>query len=172
MKTQIIVGLTVLLMLAGCNSRYNPGNWGWFGGGGGSEPTLEPGRGYTDTSERRPLVARVLTMSVEPTHGGAIVTAVGLPPTQGYWAADLVPHFTTEAGRPTSKDGIMQLDFHIVPPPVQNYVVNQSSREITAAVFLSEQSLRLQEYDDQFLLAVECNRQYRTSDTGATCVHQ
>lgn len=140
MKTQIIIGLTAVLVLAGCQSRYNPGNWGWFGGGS-SEPTLAPRRGYTEYVETRPLVDRILSVSVEPVHGGAIVTAVGLPPTQGYWSADLVPVNTTETGRPISIDGVMLLEFRIVPPPVRNPVVNEVSREVVAGRFLSTQSL-------------------------------
>lgn len=140
MKLQILAGCVALAVLAGCESRYNPGNWGWFGGSR-SEPTLEPRRGYPLDYDPRPLVQQVLSMQVDQVSGGAVVTAVGLPPTQGYWAADLVSAYETEAGKIASRDGVIELRFLIVPPPQQRPVVNQVSREVSAGIFLSDQAL-------------------------------
>ena len=43
-------------------------------------------------------VLAVLTMTVEPIPGGAIVRASGLTPTQGWWNAELVPRDLDENG--------------------------------------------------------------------------
>ena len=130
MKLKIVAGLVMaLLVLSGCQSRYNPVNWGWFGGSR-SEATLAPNRGYPSDVDPRPLVSQVVSMQVDRVPGGAIVTAVGLPPTQGYWAADLVSTYETEAGKIASKDGVIQLEFRVVPPRGPQNVVNQRSREI------------------------------------------
>lgn len=141
MKAQIVAGLVAVLVLAGCESRYNPTNWGWFGGSR-SAPTLEPQDGYEDTTEIRPLVQQVLSMSVDQVPGGAIVTATGLPPSQGYWEADLVSAFQTVTGDVASKDGEIRLDFRIVPPRTPKPVVNQRSREVTTGLYLSDQTLQ------------------------------
>ncbi|WP_116131989.1 hypothetical protein [Tropicimonas sp. IMCC34043] len=141
MKIYRLAGLLALVLLAGCGTRLNPGNWGWFGGGRDRTPTLEPKKGYEDTTDYRPMVARVVSVQVEPVAGGVIVTAVGLPPTQGYFATDLVPTFTSEIGKPAPKDGVMALEFRIVPPPRPWPAGSQASREVTAALYLTDQSL-------------------------------
>ncbi len=140
MKVQIVAGLLAIGLLAGCQSRYSPNNWGWFGGSQ-SEPTLAPNDGYAPDYDRRPLVQQVVSMSVDQVPGGAIVTAVGLPPTQGYWEADLVSTYETESGKPAPKDGVMRLEFRIVPPRGQKRVSTAISREVTAGTFLSDQAL-------------------------------
>ncbi|SFB70291.1 hypothetical protein [Tropicimonas isoalkanivorans] len=140
MKVQIVAGLAAALVLTGCQSRYNPVNWSW-GGGNASRTTLAPDDGYEDKTERRPLVSQVLSMDVERVPGGAIVTAVGLPPTQGYWKADLVSTYQTVTGEVAAKDGEIRLEFKIIPPPVPNPVVNQQSREVVAGTYLTDQTL-------------------------------
>lgn len=141
MKLPIFAGLVAVLVLAGCQSRYNPSNWGWFGGSR-SEPSLAPRNGYPSDIDPRPLVSQVVSMSVDQVPGGAVVTAVGLPPTQGWWAADLVSTYVTEAGQTAPKDGVIQLEFRVVPPVSARGSVNKASRELTAGTFLSEQTLR------------------------------
>ncbi|PRY21433.1 hypothetical protein CLV78_10946 [Aliiruegeria haliotis] len=141
MKVQILAGVIAVLVLAGCESRYNPGNWGWFGGGR-SEPTLAPRKGYVDDSDPRPVIDQVVSMTVDKVPGGAVVTAVGLPRTQGYYAADLISTYETEAGKPAAKDGVMRLEFRIVPPRQPRPVVNQASREVVSAFYLSDQALQ------------------------------
>ncbi len=140
MKVQIVAGLVAVLVLAGCQSRYNPGNWGWFSNSSDT-PTLAPNKGYPSDVDPRPLVSQVVEMQVDQVPGGAVVTAVGLPPRQGYWAADLVSTYKSEAGKIASKDGVIQLEFRVVPPRQQTNVVNTASRELTAGAFISDQSL-------------------------------
>ncbi|MFD0981389.1 hypothetical protein [Tropicimonas aquimaris] len=141
MKAQIVAGVIAALVLTGCQSRLNPGNWGWFGGSR-SAPTLEPEDGYDQNADLRPLVEQVVSMSVEQTPGGAIVTATGLPPTQGYWKADLVSAYETVTGAVASKDGEIRLEFRIVAPPTPKPVGAARSREVTTALFLTDQTLR------------------------------
>ncbi|MDV7141592.1 hypothetical protein R3X27_02745 [Tropicimonas sp. TH_r6] len=141
MKVQIVAGLLAVLVLAGCQSRYNPGNWGWFSNSTG-EPSLAPNKGYPIDADPRPLVSQVVSMQVDQVPGGAVVTAVGLPPRQGYWGADLISTYKSEAGRIAPKDGVIQLEFRVVPPKRQTNAVNQASRELSAGAFISDQSLR------------------------------
>jgi hypothetical protein len=141
MRLQIVAGLLVLTVLAGCQSRYNPTNWGWFGGSTG-EATLAPRSGYAPDVDPRPLADQIVSMQVDRLPGGAIVTAVGLPRTQGYWKADLVSTYKTESGKTAAKDGVIRLEFRVIPPRGPRPVVNQASREISAGIYLTDQTLR------------------------------
>jgi hypothetical protein len=74
-------------------------------------------------------------MQIENHTTGVIVRATGLPPTQGYWSAELVP-------RPVDEKGTLVLEFHVFPPAGAAAVVNQQSREITVAYNLSDIKLQ------------------------------
>ncbi|WP_068111390.1 hypothetical protein [Tropicimonas marinistellae] len=141
MKAQHVAGLLAVLLLAGCESSYNPANWGWFGRSQ-STPTLAPSDGYEDTTDIRPLVSQVVSMRIERAPGGAIVTAVGLPPTQGYWAADLLSTYVDVVGDVAANNGEILLEFRIVPPRAPQPAINAQSREVTAGIFLSDQTLQ------------------------------
>lgn len=106
-------------------SRLNPFNW--F-----KRSQEEPGQ-VVDASSRdpRPLVQQVLDMKVEPYPGGAIVRATGLPPSQGWYKADLV-------ALPIDEDGVLVLEFRVTPPPAPTGVVNQQSREIVVGYAISD----------------------------------
>ncbi len=101
-----MAALSVLMLVSACGkireSRLNPFNW--FGR---SEvvQTAAPAK----AEDGRPMVQQVLSMSVEPMQGGAIVRATGLPPTQGWWDGELV-------AREMGDDGAMIYDFRLVPP--------------------------------------------------------
>lgn len=135
MRIALLAVMTALLILSACGkvrtSRFNPFNW--------SRPevtTLAPKQGYQVTADNRQLVGQVLTLVVEPMPGGAIVRATGLPPTQGYWQADLVPE---NDGEPV--DGVLTLRFVVYPPPAPTPSSTQPSREITVGLFLADQQL-------------------------------
>ena len=64
-----------------------------------------------------------------------MVRATGLPPTQGFWSAELVP-------QPLDEKGTLVLEFHVFPPVGSAAVVNQQSREITVAYNLSDIKLQ------------------------------
>ncbi|RYH10380.1 hypothetical protein [Tropicimonas sp. IMCC6043] len=140
MKTQIVAISLAVLVLAGCSSRYNPVNWSWFGGSR-SEASLAPRGGFPSDVDPRPLVSQVVSMQVDRVPEGAVVTAVGLPPTQGWWAAGLVSRYESEAGRIAAKDGVIELEFRILPPAKPQNVINEASREVSAGIYLSNQTL-------------------------------
>lgn len=122
----VTLGATLALTACGAAERLNPLRL--FG---------------TDREERieaaaavptQPVVETVLSLSVDPTPGGAIVSAVGLPPTQGWWEADLV--------RVASADpSVAVLEFRILPPVDPRPAGTQPSREVLAGAFLSRQDL-------------------------------
>ena len=117
----------LLMSLAACgggswkNSSMNPSNW--FGG---RQPDAVVPVATALPADPRPFVDRVLTMSIDTFPGGAIVRATGLPPTQGYWNAELV-------ALPLDEKGLQVLEFHIVAPTDPAAVINQQSREVTVA---------------------------------------
>ncbi len=123
MKKPQVAALTGLLLLGAC-SGYSQSNWNpvnWFGGSNEvtvAEATLDVGT----ASDPRPLVDQVLTMTVERYPGGAIVRATGLPPTQGYWAGDLIEE--------SFEDGRLTFRFVVLPPVEPKRVSTQASREI------------------------------------------
>lgn len=131
MNTPLIAALCATLALGGCSSigksRLNPFNW--FGG---SEETMVTPAGEKP-ADGRLLVAQVVDMKLEKMPGGVIVRATGLPPTQGYWEAELV-------ARPV-EDGTIIYDFRVFPPIAQNPVSTQQSREITVGAYLSNVKL-------------------------------
>lgn len=131
MRLPFVALLVVALALPACggfrDSRLNPLNW--FGR---SQPMQTAAVVLPGTpADPRPLVAQVLSMSVEPLPGGAIVKATGLPPTQGHWAAELV-------ALPLEDGGRQVYEFRLAPPPDPTRASTQFSREVTAAVYLSD----------------------------------
>ncbi|MGC9369330.1 MAG: hypothetical protein ACP5DX_07325 [Paracoccaceae bacterium] len=138
MRTPLLAVLSVALLLGACgrvrDSQLNPFNW--FGRSteqqvvAGTAPAAQPG-------DPRPLIQQVLEMRVEQIPGGAIVHAMGLPPRQGYWKADLVAE---NDGRP-DENGVLLLSFRAYQPVEDTPQGTQPSREITAGLFLSNQDL-------------------------------
>ncbi len=131
MTRSITVALAALLTLSACGavreSRLNPFNW--FGR---SEPTETIT--LVEKVDPRLLVADVLSMSVEPYSGGAIVRATGRAETQGWWDAELVEAKTDD---PTT----LVLEFRLLPPLVRGDVSTPQSREVTVAMTLSPSRL-------------------------------
>ena len=115
--------------LAGCggfaDSGLNPANW--FGNSEQRETIVLP----PERSDPRPLVDAVLTMTVEPIPGGAIVRATGQTPTQGWWAAELVP-------LPLDENGVLVYEFRLVPPITATSVNAPQSRQIEVAIYISD----------------------------------
>ena len=133
MKLPIIAVLVVATALGGCarlaQSRLNPLNW--FGQ---STPTVITTL-YVPPEEKRPLIAQVTQLQVEPYPGGAIVRATGLPPTQGYWNAELV-------AQPVDDQGRLVFEFRIFPPVDAVSTGTPYSRQINVAAAVS--TIRLQ----------------------------
>ncbi|HLQ18138.1 MAG TPA: hypothetical protein VK146_04090 [Tabrizicola sp.] len=126
----VVLGLG--LTLAGCGglreSRLNPFNW--FRRSEPRETIVLPG----EETDPRGLVETVLSMNVEPIPGGAVVRARGLTPTQGWWNPELV-------GRDVDENGVLVYEFRLLPPTGQTDVNTQRSREIDAAIYISDVKL-------------------------------
>ena len=86
-------------------------------------------------TDPRPRVAQVTALVIEQTPTGAIIRATGLPPTQGWYAAALVP----ETDEPVN--GEMVYVFRAVPPATPQPVSTQQSRELTVARAISRPML-------------------------------
>ncbi|PWJ20860.1 hypothetical protein [Jannaschia seohaensis] len=131
-KATLAAGLA-LLALAGC------GGGGESGGGGMGIRAFDFSNNRDVLDELRarlgePLVDQVVSMELSPTPGGVIVSAVGLPPTQGFWDATLVRV-------PTDEAATLLLEFRLLPPVEPRPVGTQPSREVLAGTFLSRQDL-------------------------------
>lgn len=133
--TRYAVFLTLAIALSGCGlreSRLNPFNW--FGSGADAE-TAQPME-IQVRQDTRPLVAQITDLVVERTPGGAIVRVTALPPEQGWYDAGLV----AETGD-TPVDGVIAYSFRARPPAAPTRVSTVQSRELVAAVFISDIAL-------------------------------
>ena len=132
MKTPLLAAMALVMATAGCSrlaeSRLNPFNW--FGGSR-SEPVSAVE--VVQVRDPRPLVAQVSELRIEQTPGGAIMTAVGVPPTQGWWDAELV--LTSPGGRPVN--GVLVFDFRIERPADFELQGPPRSRAVTVGTYLS-----------------------------------
>lgn len=135
MTRPLIAALICTLLISGCasvrQSRINPFNW--FGQSEQSVNVTVVQRQQTDP---RPLVLQVTEMRIDRAPGGAIVHAVGLPPRQGYWQADLVRARGVQA-----EPGVLVYDFRAWQPVTRTGAGTPFSRELTAARFLTDQDL-------------------------------
>ena len=126
----LTLALCVVLATASCssvrNSRLNPFNL--FG-----RSTATETRAAVKLEDKRLLVQQVSTLVIEPMQGGVIVRATGLPPTQGFWRAELV------AGE--VEDGRIAYAFRVFPPIANRIAGTVPSREIEAAAYLSNAKL-------------------------------
>ncbi len=128
----LILALVPSLGLSGCarfaESGFNPLNW--FRAAAPEAPAVL----YVPKDDQRMLVAQVLTLKVEKNLNGAIVRATGLPPTQGWWRADLVKVDQEDDSR-------LVFEFRLYPPVVPQPAGTQASREVTVATALSNVQL-------------------------------
>lgn len=127
MKKPLLAALSLMMLVSACGTRLNPFNW--FRA---SEPAAAAAPVVLKAEDPRLLAEQITTLKVEPMPGGAIVRATALPPTQGWWSADLV------AVEDASADGQLVYDFRLFPPLEQMAASTPRSRQITAAVFLSD----------------------------------
>lgn len=126
------VPLILPLLMAGCGTQvkvWNPTTW---------FSQDQPERLITlgeEDPDPRPFMTRVESVEVSRYNGGIIVTAVGLPPKQGYWRAEL--------RQLNVEDGHMVLEFRVAPPPQgTGDVGTPDSREVTVAYSISDKGLR------------------------------
>jgi len=137
-----LLGTAVLVSLSGCarisDSRINPLNW--FGqstqapvtANGDIRPLVREGR-RTITVDGRTLVQSVSSLRVDRSPTGAIVSAVGIAPTQGYFNAELVSRGV--------ENGVLLLEFRAQAPTAFNVPGTDRSRQITAAYDISSGEL-------------------------------
>ena len=118
--------IVLAVSLAGCGTRLNPFNW--FGGA--QEERIEVIEDDTPL-DARGLVSSVVSLNADalPGNAGAIIRAVGLPPSQGFWDAELVEVERTEQE--------LIYEFRVFPPIGATRVGPEQSREIVAAVELN-----------------------------------
>ncbi len=136
MRRNLILFLTLTLSLAGCGnfaqSNYNPLNW--FKSGKPTAQSTGPAVLYVPPVDNRVLVAQVLSLKLERNPNGAIVRATGLPPSQGWWKAQLVKLDQPDATK-------IVYAFRVFPPVTPQPVGTTISREITVAANLSNLQL-------------------------------
>lgn len=136
MTRTIAALLVAAVAVTGCgrirDSKLNPFNW--FGGS--KEETVQVVDGVPQ--DPRPLVQEVTGLEVARQPGGAIVTATGLPPTQGWYDAELLAANDRQA-----EDGVLTYRFVVNQPLELRRSSTPQSRELTAAVFISD--IRLQD---------------------------
>lgn len=90
---------------------------------------------YVRPEDPRALIGQVTELRIEPYPGGAIVRAVGVPATQGYWEAELVP-------QAVDADGRLVYEFRVYPPAVASAVGTPYARQITVAAAISTIALQ------------------------------
>ena len=83
-------------------------------------------------------VAQILALSIEPAAGGAILRVTGLAPTLGAYDVRLVPEFDLEIDGPLQT---LQYSLKTEYSTRSRPAAPQRSRELTAAVFLSDEDL-------------------------------
>jgi len=128
MRTPIAALLLGTLVLTGCASKFNPFNW--FRGS--NEETLKELPDPNVIIDHRGIVDQVTQLTIEKTGGGAIIHAVGLPPTQGYWDAELVP---LNGEHPVN--GVLTYQFRIQQPVGFERQSTTQSREVVVGHFVS-----------------------------------
>ena len=133
MKLTRVYLLGLPLVLASCGiseTRLNPFNW--FGGD--RETTTAQAVQIVERTDPRPLVAEITQLVIERTPGGAIVRASDLPPAQGWHGAALVAE--NPDGEPLN--GVLFYSMRALPPDAPTRVSTRQSRELTAAIFISD----------------------------------
>lgn len=134
--TRLITALTLFAFLAGCggmrDSRLNPFNW--FGRD--REERVVVAVTETQIGDPRDLVAEIVSLRVDRLPGGAIIHAMGLPPTQGHWEAELVA-----LNDEFPDKGTLTYEFRLLPPRSTEPVGTKQSREVLVGHFLSDQAL-------------------------------
>ncbi|WP_146285213.1 hypothetical protein [Gemmobacter aquaticus] len=128
MRFSLLAALSLVMLVSACGTRLNPFNW--FGGAEASPPADT--QQLPSKADPRLLALQITELKVEPMPGGAIVRATAVMESQGWWQAELV------ALEDEPVDGAMVYEFRVFPPQRQTRVSTPQSRQVTAAVFLSD----------------------------------
>lgn len=138
-----ILALCAILTISACSggSSDNGNFWAslypsnWFTGGKEEGSPIVPRGGYKNAQDFRPVVGQIVSINFERTSFGMIVTAAASLPNQGYYSAELVP--STEA-----RSDQLVFEFRAWPPREITTVGSPKQRELAAAIFLSDQTVR------------------------------
>ncbi|RRH75168.1 hypothetical protein [Falsigemmobacter faecalis] len=137
MRSGMVMAMAAVMVVAGCatvrDSRVNPFNWFGSARATAGAPASE-GAALTSRPDGRVLVAQVSALHLERSSGGAILRAVGLPATQGWYQAGLTLS-------PESTDETLVYDFVLTAPVAVNRAGSAPSREIQVATFFSDMAL-------------------------------
>ncbi|WP_456388845.1 hypothetical protein [Profundibacter sp.] len=133
MKTPIATVLISTLLLTGCATKLNPFNWFKRSTEEKRVEQVVPGK----VIDYRGLVDQVTSLQIEKTNGGAIIHAVGLPPSQGYWDAELV---ADNDEKPVN--GVLTYQFRIEQPYEFKRASTPVSREVVVGHFVSNIKLQ------------------------------
>ena len=150
MRIILTTALVSALALPGCGgssggSAYNPLNW--FGKSRNETVAPEatnaliPQKSAFRRERAAPegvAVAQILALAIEPAAGGAILRVTGLAPTLGAYDVRLVPEFDLEIDGPLQT---LQYSLKTEYSTRSRPAAPQRSRELTAAVFLSDEDL-------------------------------
>ena len=133
MNRSTLAALSAVLVLSACGgfsgSSFNPFNW--FDREDEEVTSLVPPGGAI--IDNRVAVSQVSDMALERRPGGAVLRATGIPATQGWWDAELRPENDGEA-----VDGVLLFTFVVAEPRQATPQGTPQSRELTAAVYLSD----------------------------------
>ncbi len=150
MRIILTTALVSALALPGCGgssggSAYNPLNW--FGKSRNetvapeAKNALIPKKSGLRREQAAPegvAVAQILALAIEPAAGGAILRVTGLAPTLGAYDVRLVPEFDLAIDGPLQTlEYSLKTEYSTRSRPA----APQRSRELTAAVFLSDEDL-------------------------------
>ena len=132
MKTPIATIMLSAVLLTGCATKFNPLNW--F-----KRSTNETVQQVAPDQvlDNRGLVDQVTSLQIEKTYGGAIIHVVGLPPSQGYWDAELVAQ---NDEKPVN--GVLTYNFRIDQPYEFKRASTPVSREVVVGHFVSNIKLK------------------------------
>jgi hypothetical protein len=137
-----LLGTAVLVTLTGCaritDSRFNPVNW--FGSStaapvdaNGETRPLIPENRRTVVIDNRTMVQSITSLSIDRNPSGAIVRAVGIAQTQGFFNAELVSRGIA--------NGVLDLEFRAQAPTALEVPGTTRSRQISAAYVIDSGDL-------------------------------
>ena len=134
MPGRLIIAITLVLGLSACSTGWNPLNW--FKNSSDGAIALIPEGGFPVDNDFREVVTQVTEMKILRASGGALIQVTGLPPSQGYWAAELVPE---NDERPDG--GVLTYTFRVYQPSEPTATGTAYSRKVLVAHFVSDAKL-------------------------------
>jgi len=129
--TRAILPLILTLGLTACGTAMNPFNW--FGNAREDEEPATETAETAEIADPRPLVAEILSVSIEDAAQGVIVLASARAPTQGFWRPELI---LAERG-----ETALIYEFRALPPLQETRVGPAASRALVTGLQLDPSEL-------------------------------